>query len=79
MPSYCGREDEWHGRTGLVHEAILADFPDLSGFQIYACGSLKMVEAAKPAFIAQGLADEACFSDAFVAAAPAQAAVTNRP
>jgi len=73
-----GPEDGWEGRTGLVHEAILADFPDLSEFQIYACGSLKMVEAAKPAFIAQGLADEACFSDALVAAAPAQAAATNR-
>ena len=23
--------DAWTGRTGLVHEAILADFPDLSG------------------------------------------------
>ncbi len=62
-------EDEWKGRTGLVHEAILADFPSLAGFEIYACGSVKMVEAARPAFIAQGLAEDACFSDAFVAAA----------
>ena len=74
-----GPEDEWEGRTGLVHEAILADFPDLSEFQIYACGSLKMVEAAKPAFIAQGLADGACFSDAFVPAASTQSATTDRP
>ncbi len=64
-----GPEDEWDGRTGLVHEAILADFPDLSGYYVYACGSVKMVEAAKPAFLAQGLADEACFSDAFIPAA----------
>jgi len=74
-----GPEDEWEGRTGLVHEAILADFPDLSEFQIYACGSLKMVEAAKPAFIAQGLADGECFSDAFVPAASTQSAATDRP
>jgi NAD(P)H-flavin reductase len=66
-----GPEDEWTGRTGFVHEAILADFPDLSGFAIYACGSVKMVEAAKPAFVAQGLGEEYCFSDAFTAQRPA--------
>jgi NAD(P)H-flavin reductase/ferredoxin len=58
-------EDRWHGRTGLVHEAILADYPDLSGHQLYACGSVQMVEAAHPAFAAQGLAQDDCFSDAF--------------
>ena len=50
-------------------EAILADFPSLSGCEIYACGSVKMVEVARPAFIAQGLPEDACFSDAFVPAA----------
>jgi NAD(P)H-flavin reductase len=58
-------EDSWTGRTGLVHEAILSDFPDLSGHQIYACGSAKMVEAAHPAFRAHGLSQDDCFSDAF--------------
>src|SRR5690606_19369640 len=65
-------EDRWDGRTGLVYEAILADFPDLSGFSVYACGSVRMVEAARPAFVAQGLHEDACFSDAFTAAAAAQ-------
>lgn len=63
--------DGWTGRTGLVHEAMLADFPDLSGNEVYLCGSVKMVETAVPAFIAQGLGEDACFSDAFVMAAPA--------
>ena len=58
-------EDGWTGRTGLVHEAILADYPDLSGHQVYACGSAAMVEAATPAFRAHGMAQEDCFSDAF--------------
>ncbi len=62
-------QDRWEGRTGLVHEAILADFPDLSGFSVYACGSLNMVNAARPAMLAQGLAGDACFSDAFLPAA----------
>ena len=58
-------EDRWDGRTGLVHEAILRDFPDLSGYDIYTCGSVKMVETARPAFVAQGLHEDACFADAF--------------
>jgi NAD(P)H-flavin reductase/ferredoxin len=58
-------EDRWQGRTGLVHEAILADYPDLSGHQLDACGSVQMLEAAHPAVAAQALAQDDCFSDAF--------------
>jgi CDP-4-dehydro-6-deoxyglucose reductase len=57
--------DDWKGRTGLVHGAILEDFPDLAGHQIYACGSVAMVEAAHPAFRARGMTQDDCFSDAF--------------
>nr|MBP6505336.1 cytochrome b N-terminal domain-containing protein [Rhodoferax sp.] len=57
--------DDWNGRQGLVHEAMLADFPDMRGYEIYVCGSVKMVEAAVPAFILQGLDEGLCFSDAF--------------
>jgi len=62
-------EDHWAGRSGLVHEAILKDFPDLTGHEVYVCGSAKMVETAFPAFLAQGLGEEFCFSDAFLPAA----------
>lgn len=58
-------EDHWTGRTGLVHEAILTDFPDLSTHQVYACGSVQMVEAAYPAFVQHGISSDDCFSDAF--------------
>ena len=58
--------DAWHGRTGLVHEAMLADFPNLAGHEVYVCGSVRMVEHAVPALLAQGLDGEACFSDAFL-------------
>lgn len=64
--SEAAAEDCWIGRTGLVHEAMLADYGDLSGFEVYVCGSLRMVDAAIPAFVAHGLAEDACFSDAFV-------------
>jgi NAD(P)H-flavin reductase/quinol-cytochrome oxidoreductase complex cytochrome b subunit len=65
--------DPWPGRRGFVHEAMLADHPDLTGYEVYACGSLQMVEAAVPAFIAQGLGEQFCFSDAFT---PTKAAPT---
>jgi NAD(P)H-flavin reductase len=58
-------EDHWTGRTGLVHQAILEDFPDLSEHQVYACGSVAMVEAAHPAFVSRGMSEHDCFSDAF--------------
>jgi NAD(P)H-flavin reductase len=59
-------QDEWTGRTGMVHTAMLADHPDLTGYEVYVCGSVNMVETAVPAFLTQGLAEDVCFSDAFV-------------
>lgn len=61
-------EDVWTGRTGFVHEAMLTDFPDLRGHEVYVCGSVVMVETAVPAMLAQGLDENACFSDAFLPA-----------
>jgi CDP-4-dehydro-6-deoxyglucose reductase len=71
VPVLSEAEDDaaWAGRRGLVHEALLADHPDLSGFEVYACGSTRMVETAVPDFIAHGLPENACHSDAFVPAA----------
>lgn len=46
-------EDQWTGRTGFVHRAVMADFPDLSGHQVYACGAPVMVDAARRDFAAQ--------------------------
>ncbi len=61
--------DGWQGRTGFVHQAVLDDFTDLSGVQIYACGAPAMVAAARESFTAQrGLPQEEFFSDAFTLA-----------
>ena len=60
-----GPDDEWTGRTGLVHEAIVHDFPSLAGNEIYACGSVRMVEAIFPQLKNQGAEEGMCFSDAF--------------
>ncbi|MBL8398736.1 MAG: 2Fe-2S iron-sulfur cluster binding domain-containing protein [Candidatus Accumulibacter sp.] len=66
-------EDHWQGRTGLVHEAILEDFPELKQHEIYACGSVRMVEAIFPFLKKQGAEDGACFSDAFSVSARSMA------
>lgn len=55
----------WQGRRGLVHEALLEDYPDLSGQEVYVCGSAAMIAAAREAFQRQGLAPEDYFADAF--------------
>ena len=58
----------WTGRTGFVHQAVLDDFADLSGFEVYVCGAPVMVDAARRDFIARGLPSEAFFADAFTPA-----------
>jgi CDP-4-dehydro-6-deoxyglucose reductase len=58
-------EDGWMGRTGWVHEAVAADYPDLSGYDVYMSGPPPMIEAAKPVFVAQGLPAEQLFYDSF--------------
>ena len=62
--------DQWTGRTGFVHQAVLADFADLSTYQVYACGAPIVVESAKRDFVAQAaLPDEEFFADAFTSEA----------
>ncbi|MFN0162388.1 MAG: CDP-6-deoxy-delta-3,4-glucoseen reductase [Burkholderiales bacterium] len=59
-------EDDWQGRTGFVHLAALADFPDLSGHQVYACGAPIVVDSARRDFVAKAqLPDEEFFADSF--------------
>ena len=58
--------DAWTGRSGLVHQAAMQDYPDLSGFQAYVCGSPAMVAAARRDFVAQcGLPEDEFFADSF--------------
>lgn len=58
--------DGWQGRRGWVHQAVIDDFPDLSGHQVYACGAPAMIEAARRDFISLcGLKEEDFIADAF--------------
>jgi CDP-4-dehydro-6-deoxyglucose reductase, E3 len=68
-------EDAWAGRTGFVHRIVMADLPDLSGHEVYACGAPIMVESAHKDFVAQcGLPDEAFYADSFTSEADKHAA-----
>jgi CDP-4-dehydro-6-deoxyglucose reductase len=67
--------DNWQGRTGLVHQAVLDDYANdgqngLSDYQVYCCGAPVMVETAHQTFQAQGLPEDEFFSDAFTYANP---------
>lgn len=62
--------DGWTGRTGFVHHAVMADLPDLSGHEVYACGAPVMVQLAQRDFVSlHGLPAEFFFADAFTSEA----------
>ena len=63
-------EDGWAGRTGFVHRAVMEDFPDLSGHQVYACGAPIVIDSARADFTAKcGLPEAEFYADAFTTAA----------
>ncbi len=63
-------EDAWQGRTGFVHQAVMADFPDLSGHQVYACGAPIVVDSAQRDLVERcGLPADEFYADAFTSQA----------
>ena len=59
-------EDDWTGRTGFVHKAVMEDFPDLSGHQVYACGAPIVVDSAREQYSANcKLPAEEFYADSF--------------
>lgn len=67
VPVLSEPDGEWQGRTGLVHQAVMADYADLSDVEVYACGNPLMIAAARDGFIRQQHLPETHFySDSFV-------------
>ena len=63
-------EDGWAGRTGFVHQAVMEDIADLSGYQVYACGAPIVVDSARAAYSAErGLPPDEFYADAFTSEA----------
>ncbi|SMN10683.1 CDP-6-deoxy-delta-3,4-glucoseen reductase-like [uncultured Candidatus Thioglobus sp.] len=57
---------DWQGKTGFVHDSVLKDFDDLTGYEVYACGPPAMVKSAATTFVGHGMIKDNFFSDAFV-------------
>lgn len=55
--------DEWY--AGLVHDAVLEQHPDLSGFDVYMSGPPAMIDAARASFLTHGLQPDRLFYDSF--------------
>lgn len=67
-------DDRWPGRTGFVHKAVMTDFSDLSGYQVYACGGPAMIDAARREFSGlRRLPPDAFYADSFTYAAQTDA------
>lgn len=58
-------EDEWFGRRGWVHEAVLKDYPSLAEVDVYAAGPPPMIAVIQELFPAQGLPQGRLFFDSF--------------
>jgi CDP-4-dehydro-6-deoxyglucose reductase len=68
--SHALPEDHWQGRTGFVHAAVMQDIPDLSGYQVYACGAPVVVDAARRDYVLQcKLPPDEFYADAFTSEA----------
>lgn len=66
-------QDLWTGRSGFVHQAVMADHADLSAHQVYACGAPIVVDSAKRDFVAQcRLPADEFYADAFTSEADLQ-------
>jgi CDP-4-dehydro-6-deoxyglucose reductase, E3 len=60
-------DEKWDGRMGFVHRAVMEDFPDLSGHQVYACGAPIVVESARRDFSQQcRLPENEFYADSFL-------------
>ncbi|MCW8929843.1 MAG: CDP-6-deoxy-delta-3,4-glucoseen reductase [Gammaproteobacteria bacterium] len=65
VPVISDTDENWNGRTGYVHEAVLADFDDLSQFDIYTCGPPVMIKSAEQSFQEKGMKKDQFFYDSF--------------
>ncbi len=54
-----------HQRLGWVHEAVLAEYPDLAGYEVYAAGPPALIEAIRATFPRHGALERHLYFDSF--------------
>ena len=57
--------ENWSGKTGYVHKAVVEDYSDLSDNDVYACGPPPMIDAIVSTFPENHLREGSLFSDSF--------------
>ena len=77
--SHALAEDNWKGRDGFVHEAVLQDYPDLSGHDLYMSGPPVMIDAARHAFLEAGIPERRLYYDSFEFAPDVPVSVLAEP
>ncbi len=75
IPVLSEPDDDWQGRSGYVHEAVLQDITDIAQYDVYAAGPPIMVSSARSSFLAAGLPEKQIFHDAFEWALDTQEAI----
>jgi aquacobalamin reductase/NAD(P)H-flavin reductase len=55
----------WQGRTGLLHQAAMADIENFSEYDIYLAGRFDMVGIIRDDFVKRGALVEHMYADAF--------------
>lgn len=57
--------DDWQGKTGFVHKAVMEDIVSLEPYEVYLAGPFKMAGIAREDFIKHGAIKEQLHADAF--------------
>lgn len=65
IPVIENKCDDWQGKTGLVHQAVMHDIVSLEPYDIYLAGRFEMVGVIRNDFIEHGALREHMYADAF--------------
>jgi len=66
IPVLSRKNAEWNGEIGYVQDIVLKYNIDLEDSEVYACGSVDMINSAKELFFKNSLPKNQFYSDAFV-------------
>lgn len=65
IPVIENKHDDWQGKTGLVHQAVMHDIVSLEPYDIYLAGRFEMVGVIRNDFLEHGALREHMYADAF--------------
>jgi len=66
VPVLSKENEAWQGRVGYIQDIVIEDGLSMDNTQVYACGSLQMIESASTLLVENGLYEKQFYADAFV-------------